>query len=82
MSFHAMSWEPSDHDVTGGEHLSLQVRQYKHERECNAILHQSREDKIARLESLMDNVISTDAYLNEEWSALLLEYKVSDLPIV
>lgn len=45
-------------------------------------LHQSREEKIARLESLIDNVISTDTYLNEEWSVLLVEYKVSDLPIV
>ncbi|CAM6105350.1 unnamed protein product [Calypogeia fissa] len=58
------------------EQLNRLVRQYKHERECNAILHQSREEKIARLESLMDNVIPVDTYLNEEWSALLLEYKM------
>ncbi|KAG6547673.1 hypothetical protein Mapa_011122 [Marchantia paleacea] len=58
------------------EQLNRLVRQYKHERECNAILHQTREEKIARLESLMESVIPTDEYLNEEWSALLLEHKL------
>ncbi|KAL2651860.1 hypothetical protein R1flu_019988 [Riccia fluitans] len=58
------------------EQLNRLVRQYKHERECNAILHQTREDKIARLESLMENVIPTDEYLSEEWSALLLEHQL------
>ncbi|KAE8653794.1 Kinesin-like protein KIN12B [Hibiscus syriacus] len=34
--------------------LNRLVQQYKHERECNAIIGQTREDKILRLESPMD----------------------------
>lgn len=52
------------------EQLNRLVRQYKHERECNALLQQSREDKIARLENLMEGSMPTDAFLNEEWRAL------------
>ncbi|MCO5611484.1 hypothetical protein L7F22_065737 [Adiantum nelumboides] len=58
------------------EQLNRLVRQYKHERECNAVLQQSLEDKIARLESLMDGTLPTDEYLNEEWSSLVNEHKI------
>ncbi|KAI5076831.1 hypothetical protein GOP47_0008896 [Adiantum capillus-veneris] len=58
------------------EQLNRLVRQYKHERECNAVLQQSLEDKIARLESLMDGTLPTDDYLNEEWSSLVNEHKI------
>lgn len=54
----------------------MQVRQYKHERECNSMLQQSREDKIARLESLMAGVLPSETFLTEEWGALLHEHKV------
>ncbi|MCO5582599.1 hypothetical protein L7F22_036497 [Adiantum nelumboides] len=58
------------------EQLNRLARQYKHERECNAVLQQSLEDKIARLESLMDGTLPTDEYLNEEWSSLVNEHKI------
>ena len=54
----------------------LQVRQYKHERECNAVIQQSREEKIVRLEALMGGVLPRETFLNEEWAALLNEHKV------
>lgn len=53
-----------------------QVQQYKHERECNAIIGQTREDKIVRLESLMDGVLSKDDFLDEEFASLMHEHKV------
>lgn len=54
----------------------LQVQQYKHERECNAIIAQTREDKILRLESLMDGVLPTEEFMEEELVSLTHEYKV------
>lgn len=58
-----------------GGHLS-QVQQYKHERECNAVLGQAREDKILRLESLMDGVLPTEEFMEEELVSLTHEHKV------
>ncbi|XP_010512704.1 PREDICTED: kinesin-like protein KIN-12B isoform X2 [Camelina sativa] len=56
--------------------LNRLVQQYKHERECNAIIGQTREDKIARLESLMDGVLSKDDFLDEEFASLMHEHKL------
>jgi kinesin family protein 15 len=56
--------------------LNRLVQQYKHERECNAIIGQTREDKIIRLESLMDGVLSKEDFLDEEFASLLHEHKV------
>lgn len=52
------------------------MEQYKHERECNAIITQTREDKILRLESLMDGVLPTEEFMAEELVALNHEHKV------
>ncbi|KAL2332636.1 hypothetical protein Fmac_013849 [Flemingia macrophylla] len=52
------------------------VQQYKHERECNAIIAQTREDKILRLESLMDGVLPTEEFMEEEFVALTHEHKL------
>ena len=52
------------------------MQQYKHERECNAIIAQTREDKILRLESLMDGVLPTEEFMDEELVALADEHKV------
>lgn len=57
------------------------MQQYKHERECNAIIGQTREDKIVRLESLMDGVLSKDDFLDEEFASLMHEHKVDMFPI-
>lgn len=54
----------------------MQIQQYKHERECNAIIGQTREDKIARLESLMDGVLPTEEFIEEEMLSLNHEHKV------
>ncbi|XP_061338674.1 kinesin-like protein KIN-12B [Gastrolobium bilobum] len=56
--------------------LNRLVQQYKHERECNAIIAQTREDKILRLESLMDDVLPTEEFANEELVALAHEHKL------
>lgn len=52
--------------------------QYKLERECNAVIQQSREEKMARMECLMDGVLPLEDFRNEEWSALQLEHKVRE----
>ena len=57
--------------------LVLQVQQYKHERECNAVIAQTLEGKIARLESLMDGTLPTEEFMNEEYLSLLNEHKVA-----
>lgn len=57
-------------------HLNRLVQQYKHERECNAIIGQTREDKIARLESLMDGILPTEEYMEEELLSLTHEHKI------
>ncbi|KAK8677065.1 hypothetical protein V6N13_142621 [Hibiscus sabdariffa] len=56
--------------------LNRLVQQYKHERECNAIIGQTREDKILRLESLMDGVLPTEEFLEEEVASLIHEHKL------
>ncbi|CAG7901387.1 unnamed protein product [Brassica rapa] len=56
--------------------LNRLVQQYKHERECNAIIGQTREDKIVRLESLMGGVLSKDDFLDEEFASLMHEHKL------
>lgn len=60
----------------------LQVQQYKHERECNAIIAQTREDKILRLEGLMDGVLSPEEFIQEEFASLAEEHKVLSFSIV
>jgi hypothetical protein len=54
----------------------MQVRQYKHERECNSIIQQAREEKISRLEALVDGAISSEEFLKDELSLLAFEHKV------
>ena len=54
----------------------LQVQQYKHEREWNSIIAQTREDKILRLESLMDGILPTEDFMEEELASLRHEHKV------
>ncbi|KAM5569738.1 kinesin-like protein KIN-12B [Rosa sericea] len=56
--------------------LNRLVQQYKHERECNAIISQTREDKILRLESLMDGVLPTEEFMEEELVSLTHDYKL------
>ncbi|XWS09261.1 hypothetical protein CRYUN_Cryun40dG0070600 [Craigia yunnanensis] len=56
--------------------LYRMVQQYKHERECNAIIGQTREDKMLRLESLMDGVLPTEEFMEEELSSLTDEHKL------
>ncbi|XP_058103126.1 kinesin-like protein KIN-12A isoform X2 [Magnolia sinica] len=56
--------------------LNRLVQQYKHERECNAIIEQTREDKIHRLEALMDGVLPTEDFMEEEFMSLANEHKL------
>ncbi|XP_038723626.1 kinesin-like protein KIN-12B isoform X2 [Tripterygium wilfordii] len=56
--------------------LNRLVQQYKHERECNAIIGQTREDKIIRLESLMDGILPTEEFMEEELVSLTHEHKL------
>ncbi|KAK4761153.1 hypothetical protein SAY87_006046 [Trapa incisa] len=56
--------------------LNRLVQQYKHERECNAIIAQTREDKILRLEGLMDGVLSPEELMHEEFESLAQEYNI------
>lgn len=56
--------------------VDFQVQQYKHERECNAIIAETREDKISRLESLMDGILSSEEFMHEEFVSLTNEHKV------
>ncbi|XP_057827459.2 kinesin-like protein KIN-12B isoform X1 [Cryptomeria japonica] len=58
------------------EHLNRLVHQYKHERECNSMIQQAREEKIARLESLIDGAITTEDYRKDELESLAFEYKL------
>ncbi|KAL3829272.1 hypothetical protein ACJIZ3_018074 [Penstemon smallii] len=57
-------------------HLKRLVQQYKHERECNSIISQTREDKITRLESLMDGILPTEDFLEGELLSLTHEHKI------
>ncbi|XP_035539114.1 kinesin-like protein KIN-12B [Juglans regia] len=56
--------------------LNCLMQQYKHERECNAIIAQTREDKILRLENLMDGFLPTEEFLQEELVSLTQEHKI------
>ncbi|GJU63252.1 kinesin-like protein KIN-12B [Tanacetum coccineum] len=56
-----------DSEINQLNHL---LQQYKHERECNLIIGQIREDKIARLESLMDGILSAKEFKDEELASL------------
>ncbi|KAK4754415.1 hypothetical protein SAY87_002519 [Trapa incisa] len=56
--------------------LNRLVQQYKHERECNAIIAQTREDKILRLEGLMDGVLSPEELMHESFASLAQEYNI------
>lgn len=58
------------------QQLNRLVQQYKHERECNAVIAQAMEGKIARLESLMDGTLPTDEFVHEEYLSLMNEHKI------
>ncbi|KAI3706255.1 hypothetical protein L6452_23869 [Arctium lappa] len=57
-------------------HLNRLVQQYKHERECSSIIGQLQEDKIARLEKLMDGVLSAEEFVDEELTSLANEHNI------
>ncbi|CAK9139727.1 unnamed protein product [Ilex paraguariensis] len=57
-------------------HLNRLMQQYKHERECNAIIGQTREEKIVRLESLMDGILSTEEFMEDELVSLKNELQL------
>ncbi|XP_015958259.1 kinesin-like protein KIN-12B [Arachis duranensis] len=56
--------------------LNHLLQQYKHERECNAIIAQTKEEKILRLESLIDGVLPAEEFLDEELISLGHEHKL------
>ncbi|GKD96091.1 kinesin-like protein KIN-12B, partial [Tanacetum coccineum] len=56
--------------------LNRLVQQYQHERECNSIIGQLQEDKIARLENLMEGVLSAEDFVNEELISLAENNKI------
>nr|XP_016497635.1 PREDICTED: kinesin-like protein KIN12B [Nicotiana tabacum] len=56
--------------------LNRLIQQYKLERECNAIIGQTREDKIVRLESLMDGILPADEFMEDELLSLTHEHKL------
>uniref|UniRef100_A0A2P2ITY0 Kinesin motor domain-containing protein n=1 Tax=Rhizophora mucronata TaxID=61149 RepID=A0A2P2ITY0_RHIMU len=56
--------------------LNRLVQQYKHERECNAVIAQTREDKILRLEGLMDGLLPAKEFMEEELASLMHEHKL------
>ncbi|KAK4373858.1 hypothetical protein RND71_004535 [Anisodus tanguticus] len=56
--------------------LNRLIQQYKHERECNAIISQIRDDKIIRLESYMDGILPKEEFLEDEFLALIHEHKL------
>ncbi|XP_009415942.2 kinesin-like protein KIN-12A [Musa acuminata AAA Group] len=56
--------------------LNRLLQQYKHERECSAIIAETREDKISRLESLMDGILPTEEFMEEEFASLMNEHKL------
>ncbi|KAK9078967.1 hypothetical protein SSX86_000636 [Deinandra increscens subsp. villosa] len=56
--------------------LNRLVQQYEHERECNSIINQLREDKIARLENLMDGVLLAEEFVDEELQSLANEHEI------
>ncbi|KAK7319015.1 hypothetical protein RJT34_03724 [Clitoria ternatea] len=56
--------------------LKCLLQKYRHERECDAMITQIREDKIHRLQSLMDGVFSTEEFMDEELVSLTHEHKL------
>ncbi|KAL4561069.1 hypothetical protein LXL04_033231 [Taraxacum kok-saghyz] len=56
--------------------LNRLLQQYKHERECNLIIGEIREDKIARLESLMDGILTPEEFKDDELTSLKNENKI------
>uniref|UniRef100_A0A7N0ZWY7 Kinesin motor domain-containing protein n=1 Tax=Kalanchoe fedtschenkoi TaxID=63787 RepID=A0A7N0ZWY7_KALFE len=62
--------------ATDIKQLNRLVQQYKHERECNAIIGQTREDKILRLQSLMDGFLPTEEFMEEELLSLKHEHEL------
>ncbi|KAM0052899.1 putative plus-end-directed kinesin ATPase [Helianthus debilis subsp. tardiflorus] len=56
--------------------LNRLLQQYKHERECNLIIGEIRDDKIARLESLMDGILSAEEFKDKELVSLKNENKI------
>ncbi|XP_059287103.1 kinesin-like protein KIN-12B isoform X1 [Lycium ferocissimum] len=56
--------------------LNRLIQQYKHERECNAIISQTRDDKIIRLESYMDGILPKEEFMEDEFLALIHEHKL------
>ncbi|KAJ0784039.1 putative plus-end-directed kinesin ATPase [Helianthus annuus] len=56
--------------------LNRLLQQYKHERECNLIIGEIRDDKIARLESLMDGILSAEEFKDKELVSLKNENKM------
>ncbi|KAF0935938.1 hypothetical protein E2562_036929 [Oryza meyeriana var. granulata] len=56
--------------------LKRLVQQYKHERECNAVIAQIREEKIARLETLVDGILPTEELMHAEYLSLQDEHKI------
>ncbi|KAG5040900.1 hypothetical protein JHK85_013376 [Glycine max] len=60
--------------------LNCLLQKYRQERECNATITQIREDKILRLQSLIDGVLSTKESMDEELVSLTHENK--DLPAI
>ncbi|XP_076920105.1 kinesin-like protein KIN-12B [Bidens hawaiensis] len=56
--------------------LNRLVQQYQHERECNSVIGQLQEDKIARLENLMDGVLSTEEFVDEELRSLANKHEI------
>ncbi|PKU76155.1 Kinesin-like protein KIN12B [Dendrobium catenatum] len=57
-------------------HLNRLVQQYKHERGCIEIIEQAHEDKISRLEGLMDGVMPTEEFMEKEFLSLKNEYMI------
>ncbi|KAI3822993.1 hypothetical protein L1987_10596 [Smallanthus sonchifolius] len=56
--------------------LNRLVQQYNHERECNSIIGQLQEDKIARLENLMDGVLTAEEFVDEELRSLANKHEI------
>ncbi|XP_076911441.1 kinesin-like protein KIN-12B [Bidens hawaiensis] len=56
--------------------LNRLLQQYKHERECNLIIGQIRDDKIARLESLMDGILTAEEFKDNELVSLKNDNKI------
>ncbi|CAA6667930.1 unnamed protein product [Spirodela intermedia] len=56
--------------------LKRLIQQYKQERECNVLIDQLREEKISRLESLMDGILPAEEFIEEEFASLLNEHKL------